>query len=89
MPITAESLLRLLEEVEKEDPIDFANLPFDEADLRKLACLNVADFLQSPDYAAMPVEERQIVMAASMAKLMLENLVLNARLLMLEAGKGQ
>lgn len=86
MPISAESLLLLLEEIEKEDPIDFANLPFDEADLRKLACLNVAELLQSPDYAAMPAEERQTVMAASMAKLMLENLVLNARLLMPQAG---
>lgn len=87
MCISAESLLVLLEEIEKEDPIDFANLPFDEADLRKLACLNVAEFLQSPGYAAMPVEERQTVMAASMAKLMLENLVLNARLLMPADGK--
>lgn len=82
MSISADSLLVLLEEVEREDPVDFANLPFDEADLRKLACLNVAEFLQSPDYASMAVEERQIVMAASMAKLMLENLVLNARLLL-------
>lgn len=87
MPISAESLLVLLKEIEKEDPIDFANLPFDEGDLRKLACLNVAEFLQSPDYAVMPVEDRQVVMAASMAKLMLENLVLNARLLLPPDGK--
>lgn len=85
MPLlTAEILLTLLEEVEKEDPIEFADLPFDEADLRKLACLNVAEFVQSSDYAGMNVDDRERVMAATMAKLILENLVLNARLLMVK-----
>lgn len=85
MPLlTAEILLTLLEEVEKEDPIEFADLPFDEADLRKLACLNVAEFVQSGDYARMNVDDRERVMAATMAKLILENLVLNARLLMVK-----
>lgn len=80
--LTPESLLTLLAEVEKEDPIEFADLPFDESDLRNLACLHVAEFLQSGEYASMSVEDREKVMAASMAKLILENLVLNARLLM-------
>lgn len=80
--LTPESLLILLAEVEKEDPIEFADLPFEEADLRNLACLHVAEFLQSGEYANMSVEDREKVMAASMAKLILENLVLNARLLM-------
>jgi hypothetical protein len=82
--LTPESLRTLLEEVEKEDPIEFADLPFDEDDLRNLACLNVAEFLQSADYANMSNADREKVMAASMAKLILENLVLNARLLMLK-----
>ena len=80
--LTPEDLLTLLAEVEKEDPIEFADLPFAEADLRNLACLHVAEFLQSDEYASMSVEDREKVMAASMAKLILENLVLNARLLM-------
>ena len=84
--LTAESLLVLLEEVEKEDPIEFADLPYDESDLRKLACLHVAEFLQSPDYANMSVEDRERVMAAAMAKLVLENMALNARLLMAQRG---
>jgi hypothetical protein len=82
--LTPESLRTLLDEVEKEDPIEFADLPFDEDDLRNLACLNVAEFLQSEDYANMSNADREKVMAASMAKLILENLVLNARLLMLK-----
>lgn len=80
--LTPESLLALLEEVEKEDPIEFADLPYDEADLRNLACLHVAEFLQSGEYAGMSVEDREKVMATSMAKLILENMVLNTRLLM-------
>jgi hypothetical protein len=44
----------------------------------------VAEFLQSEDYANMSNADREKVMAASMAKLILENLVLNARLLMLK-----
>lgn len=80
--ITPEDLLTLLAEVEKEDPIEFADLPFEEDDLRNLACLHVAEFLQSDEYANMSGEDREKVMAASMAKLILENLVLNARLLM-------
>jgi hypothetical protein len=80
--LTPESLLILLAEVEKEDPIEFADLPFEESDLRNLACLHVAEFLQSDEYANMSGEDREKVMAASMAKLILENLVLNARLLM-------
>jgi len=79
--LTPESLLALLTEVEKEDPIEFADLPYDEADLRALACLHVAEFLQSGEYTNMSIEDREKVMAATMAKLILENLVLNARLL--------
>jgi hypothetical protein len=79
--LTPESLLTLLAEVEKEDPIEFADLPYDEADLRTLACLHVAEFLQSAEYTNMSAEDREKVMAATMAKLILENLVLNARLL--------
>lgn len=80
--LTPESLLSLLEAVEKEDPVEFAELPYEEADLRKLACLHVAEFLQSDEYANMSAEDRETIMAATMAKLILENLVLNARLLM-------
>lgn len=80
--LTPEALLILLEAVEKEDPVEFADLPYEEADLRNLACLHVADFLQSDEFADMSTEEREKVMAAAMAKLILENLVLNARLLM-------
>ncbi len=77
--MTPQILLDLLLEIEKEDPIDFTGLPFDEQDLRRLACLNVAD-LMSQWPAGMNGEERDMVMAATIVRLVLENMVLQARL---------
>jgi len=78
--MTPEALLELLREVEMEDPIDFSGLPFDENDLRQLACLNVAEMLN-----ALPQdgEERDMVLAATVVRLVLENMVLQARIAML------
>ena len=80
----AEQLYELLVEVEQEDPIDFSGLPFDADDLRKLACLNVAEMVQHWGQAA--IEDKELIMAAAMVRLVLENLVLNARLCLLLQG---
>jgi hypothetical protein len=85
-----EVLFELLTEVEKEDPIDFSGLPFDADDLRRLACLNVSELME--DCADAAVEERELVMAATMVRLVLENMVLNARIAILnqdESSLGQ
>ncbi len=74
-------LLELLVEVEKEDPIDFSGLPFDADDLRKLACLNVAEIMDH--WTDQPSEDRELIMAATVVRLVLENLVLNARIALL------
>lgn len=76
-----EALFELLSELEKEDPIDFSGLPFDENDLRKLACLNVAELMSSwpHDHG----NEREMIMAATIARLVLENMVLNTRIAIL------
>lgn len=79
--LTPESVLFLLADVEAEDPIDFAELPFEETDLRKLACLNVVEFLKSEPYAGMNATDKERVVAATLAKLVLENMVMHARLL--------
>lgn len=74
-----EILLELLEEVEREDPIDFSGLPFDPADLRQLACLNVTEIMNSwPAEASM--QDRDMIMAATIARLVLENMVLQIRI---------
>jgi hypothetical protein len=67
--------------VEKEDPIDFSGLPFDADDLRKLACLNVAEIMHH--WTDQPSEDRELIMAATVVRLVLENLVLNARIALL------
>ena len=77
-----EMLLELLKEVEKEDPIDFSGLPFDENDLRQLACLNVAEIINNwPQDSSGP--DKDMLMAATVARLVLENMVLQARLAIL------
>jgi hypothetical protein len=76
-----EQLYELLEDVEKEAPIDYTGLPFDADDLRKLACLNVAEMVQGWDLV--DTNERELIMAATLVRLVLENMVLNARLCML------
>ncbi len=74
--------MQLLLEVEREDPIDFSGLPFEEDDLRQLACLDVAEMMQQIQ-AGNSAEDSQLVMAATVTRLVLENLVLQARLAIL------
>ena len=81
-----EQLYELLAEVEREDPMDFSGLPFDADDLRKLACLNVAEMVQH--WGAAPLAEKELIMATAMVRLVLENLVLNARLCLLMRNEG-
>jgi len=82
----AAQLYALLAEIEREDPMDFSGLPFEADDLRKLACLNVMEMVQSWGEAAL--EEKELIMAATMVRLVLENLVLNARLCLLVRDEG-
>ncbi len=82
--MTEDMLMQLMVEVEKEDPIDYANLPFDDGALRALACRLVAERSQAMEAAGMPVDAVLATMWASTAKLVLENMVLNARLLTLQ-----
>jgi hypothetical protein len=76
-----EILLELLAEVEKEDPIDFSGLPFAADDLRQLACLDVSELIGNLTQET--VMQREIVIATAMVRLVLENLVLNARISLL------
>lgn len=76
-----EQLYELLLEVEQEAPIDFTGLPFNADDLRKLACLNVAEMVHTWEQS--PHHDKELIMAAAMVKLALENMVLNARLCIL------
>lgn len=77
--MTPETLLELLKEIEKEDPIDFTGLPFEPEDLRQLACLNVLELMNQWPEDIGP-DARDTIMAATITRLVLENMVLQARI---------
>ncbi|TFW22283.1 hypothetical protein [Duganella callida] len=79
MSITPQQLEVLMQEVEQEDPIDFADLPFDEHELRGLIANHLCEMADAMDNFS--EEDRQLTMLAVAAKLVLENLVLNVQLL--------
>ncbi|MFA9217722.1 MAG: hypothetical protein ACEQSK_11530 [Sphingomonadaceae bacterium] len=79
MSITPQELELLMQEVEKEDPIDFADLPFEEQDLRGLIANHLCDMADAME--GFSAEDRQLTLLAVAAKLVLENMVLNIQLL--------
>ena len=79
MSITPEELDLLMQEVEKEDPIDFADLPFDEHDLRGLIASHLCEMADAMDNFS--DEDKHLTLLAVAAKLVLENMVLNIQLL--------
>lgn len=79
MSITPQELELLMQEVEKEDPIDFADLPFDEHDLRALIASHLCEMADAMDNFS--EEDKQLTLLAVAAKLVLENLVLNVQML--------
>lgn len=79
MTITPEQLATLMQEVELADPIDFADLPFDELELRGLIANHLCEMAQAMDNFS--AEDRNLALLAVAAKLVLENLVLHVQLL--------
>ena len=79
MPIQSEELAALMLEVEKDDPIDFADLPFDDAELRQLVASHLCEMAAAMDKFS--TEDKLLTLLAVSAKLVLENLVLNVQLL--------
>ncbi|HEY1042894.1 MAG TPA: hypothetical protein VGE60_03440 [Telluria sp.] len=79
MPIKPAELAALMHEVEREDPIDFADLPFREEELRELVANHLCEMAASMDNFS--TEDKLLTLLAVSAKLVLENLVLNIQLL--------
>ncbi|MBI3229969.1 MAG: hypothetical protein HYZ45_07290 [Burkholderiales bacterium] len=77
--ITPEQLQELIAEVEQEDPIDFADIPYDEQELRALVANHLCEMATAME--AFSEEERHLCLLAVAAKLVLENLVLHVQLL--------
>lgn len=66
-------------EVERSDPIDFADLPFPEEALRGLVATHLCEMAASMEKFS--DEDRLLTLLAVSAKLVLENLVLHVQLL--------
>ena len=79
MPIKPEELAALMHEVEIEDPIDFADLPFAEDELRSLVAAHLCEMAGAMENFS--TEDRLLTLLAVSAKLVLENLVLHLQLL--------
>ena len=79
MPIQPTELATLMREVERDDPIDFADLPFPEDELRDMVAAHLCDMAAAMDKFSS--EDRVLTLLAVSAKLVLENLVLHVQLL--------
>jgi len=79
MSITPQELQQLMTEVEREDPIDFADLPFQEGELRALIASHLCEMADAME--SFSETDKQLTLLAVAAKLVLENMVLNIQLL--------
>ena len=79
MPIQPQQLAALMLEVERDDPIDFADVPFAEDALRALVAAHLCEMASAMDNFS--TEDRLMTLLAVSAKLVLENLVLHLQLL--------
>lgn len=84
MDVSTETLVELLREVEADDPIDFADLPFGEQELRRLVMSSLVERHHQVEAGNLSISDIHALYLLSTAKLVLENLVLHARLLMLQ-----
>lgn len=75
--IDLNTLLALVSEVAKEDPIDYADFAVDENTLRQACCLGALNILQHA--SQFKAEELIYVLLSSMAKLIEENVILQAQ----------
>ena len=74
--ITIDTLVTLAKEVENEDPIDWAMLAIDEDDAYRLIATSVLEKFNEPWNI-----DQQTALLATVTKLIVENMVLNLRLL--------
>src|ERR1700754_3016040 len=83
MQVSTETLVNMLCEIEAEDPINYADLPFGETELRRLVMNSLVERHHAVE-TDMSVSDLHAMYLLSTAKLVLENTVLHARLLLLQ-----
>lgn len=77
--IDKDQILELVREIEIEDPIDWAMLSIDEENATDLLVSNIVEKYNT-EWIEFPSEDQIKILLASMAKLIVENFVLNVKL---------
>ena len=78
--IQVKDIVELVNEIEGEDPIDWGMLNIDETQATELVANNLVEQYNTT-WAEMPEDERNIIMLATITKLVVENFTLNLKLL--------
>jgi hypothetical protein len=84
MDVTLNDLTGMLAELEQEDPIDYGDLPFGEPELRSLVLASLIEKHQRMQVSGLCAGDVNLTYMLTTALLLLENLVLHARLLLLQ-----
>lgn len=84
MDVTLTDLTGMLAELEQEDPIDYGDLPFGEPELRTLVLSTLVEKHQRLQVSGLCASDVNLTYMLTTALLLLENLVLHARLLLLQ-----
>lgn len=79
MAIDLQAVEELIRAIELADPIDWGMLNIDEDDATRLIASSVIDHYEE-NIRPMPESERDYIVVSSIAKLTLENFVLNVKL---------
>jgi len=79
LTVTVEEIRELVDEIDGQDPVDWAMLAIDESAATELIVNQLVDSYNMT-WSKFDQDTRDRIMLASMAKLVIENFVLNVRL---------
>ena len=82
------ALLTLMQDVEAGDPLDFCDLSIYEEEARQLVALSMLKMQAELDALVLSPAERELVLMASAAHLVLENFLIHVRHLQASGASG-
>lgn len=78
--LQVKDIIDLVKEIDSEDPIDWGMLNIDETQATELVANNLLEQYNTT-WAGMPDNERNVIMLATITKLVVENFTLNLKLM--------
>lgn len=78
--LQVKDIIELVKEIDSEDPIDWGMLNIDETQATELVANNLLEQYNTI-WAGLPDDERNVIMLATITKLVVENFTLNLKLL--------